>query len=335
MQQLAPLIETHFSSGYASDDGKPRPPVRGFGALPGDRPAPAQLSEAGKIQYQIRQASSGDTRSKTRVRFLDAVLGRCSGAIERHRCLLSMLPKAASKASVTSMPGPPTKSDRELLLESHRFLRTGEDDDGSWEAKLAQRYYERLYREYVICDLAGYKKGQIGFRWRVEAEVVQGKGQFHCGNKVCHSKQCLSSYEVDFKYVEDGKSKRELVKVRLCQSCACRLHYRSLRSARKRKRKEEAKAAKRRRRGKLEQVVQGDPIKVKSESEAEDVTSEDAVELEPEEDGDDGSPDNHSLIENPSDADVRTLEKLAWSGPDPLARTREDDFDDYFRDLLA
>ena len=72
------------------------------------------------------------------------------------------------------LPRTPCKTDFQLLKEAHRFIREDEDDDGSWESKLAQRYYQRLFKEYVICDLAGYKKGNIGFRWRTEAEVVQG-----------------------------------------------------------------------------------------------------------------------------------------------------------------
>merc|ERR1712139_137819 len=90
--------------------------------------------------------------------------------------------------------------------------------------------YERLFKEYVICDLAGYKKGHIGFRWRTEAEVYQGRGQFHCGHKRCNSKVGLRSFEVDFKYAEAGVQKRALVKVRLCEECAYKLHYKRLKS---------------------------------------------------------------------------------------------------------
>lgn len=68
------------------------------------------------------------------------------------------------------------KSDLQLLREHHRFIRQPEDEEGTWEARLAARYYERLFREYVICDLRGYRKGEIGLRWRTEAEVRSGKG---------------------------------------------------------------------------------------------------------------------------------------------------------------
>jgi hypothetical protein len=35
----------------------------------------------------------------------------------------------------------------------------------------------------VICDLTGYRKGQVGFRWRTQSEVLNGRGQFSCANK--------------------------------------------------------------------------------------------------------------------------------------------------------
>jgi hypothetical protein len=62
-----------------------------------------------------------------------------------------------------------------------RFIRTEEDDRAddsreAWEKRLARRYYERLYREYCIADLTRYREGQVGMRWRVEKEVIIGKG---------------------------------------------------------------------------------------------------------------------------------------------------------------
>merc|ERR1711933_138426 len=95
-----------------------------------------------------------------------------------------------------------------------------------------------------VCDLrlVWLQQRQVGFRWRTEAEVVQGKGQFRCGQKRCESKQNLGSYEVDFKYDEAGHSKRALVKVRLCINCAYKLHYKRVKAARKRQLKEERAA---------------------------------------------------------------------------------------------
>ncbi len=33
---------------------------------------------------------------------------------------------------------------------------------------MAKKYYDKLYKEYVIVDLSKYEKAQIGCRWRTE-----------------------------------------------------------------------------------------------------------------------------------------------------------------------
>ena len=106
----------------------------------------------------------------------------------------------------------------------------------------------RLFKEYAIADLSRYKEGAVGLRWRTEAEVVSGKGQFSCGAKRCANHNDLESYEVDFKYREAGEKKQALVKLRVCPDCAGRLNYRHARRKAKRQAKEEKREAKRRRR---------------------------------------------------------------------------------------
>jgi Folate-sensitive fragile site protein Fra10Ac1 len=54
---------------------------------------------------------------------------------------------------------------------------------------------------------------QIALRWRIEKEVVAGKGQFICGNKVCNAKEDLKTWEVNFAYAEQGEKKNALVKL--------------------------------------------------------------------------------------------------------------------------
>ena len=58
-------------------------------------------------------------------------------------------------------------------------MRTAEDDEesNSWEARLAKRYYEKLFKEYALADLSKYKEGRIAMRWRNEKEVIKGKGK--------------------------------------------------------------------------------------------------------------------------------------------------------------
>lgn len=54
---------------------------------------------------------------------------------------------------------------------------------------------------------------QIALRWRIEREVVAGKGQFICGNKVCDERSGLKSWEVNFAYLEQGEKKNALIKL--------------------------------------------------------------------------------------------------------------------------
>lgn len=102
----------------------------------------------------------------------------------------------------------------------------------SWEQRLAIRYYNRLFKEYALVDLTYYKVNKIGMRWRTEKEVIDGKGQFTCGEVHCSNinTKDLCSFEVPFKYsTKDGQKKSTLVKVRLCGPCALKLYYRKIR----------------------------------------------------------------------------------------------------------
>ncbi|XP_023004638.1 protein FRA10AC1 isoform X1 [Cucurbita maxima] len=120
----------------------------------------------------------------------------------------------------------PIKTDQDTLREGYRFIRSEEDDmDTSWEQKLVKRYYDKLFKEYCIADMTQYKSGKIGLRWRVEKEVMSGKGQFICGNKHCDEKDGLASYEVNFSYFEAGENKQALVKLVTCERCSKKLHY--------------------------------------------------------------------------------------------------------------
>lgn len=50
-------------------------------------------------------------------------------------------------------------------------------------------------------------------RWRIEKEVLDGKGQFICGNKKCIEKDFLKTWEVNFGYIEKNEKKNALVKL--------------------------------------------------------------------------------------------------------------------------
>uniref|UniRef100_A0A673ZUJ6 FRA10A associated CGG repeat 1 n=1 Tax=Salmo trutta TaxID=8032 RepID=A0A673ZUJ6_SALTR len=118
------------------------------------------------------------------------------------------------------------KSDLDVVRENHRFLWRDEDEEEmTWEKELAKKYYDKLFKEYCIADLSRYKENKFGFRWRVEKEVVSGKGQFLCGNKRCEKEDGLKSWEVNFAYVEQGEKRNALVKLRLCPECSFKLNY--------------------------------------------------------------------------------------------------------------
>ena len=121
------------------------------------------------------------------------------------------------------------RNDYDVLAEHHRFLWDDEDDEDneedSWEKRLAKRYFDKLYKEYCITDLSRYKENKIAMRWRVEKEVLDGKGQFVCGNRQCTEGEHLTTWEVNFGYVEQGVKKNALVKLRLCRSCSKKLNY--------------------------------------------------------------------------------------------------------------
>ena len=82
-----------------------------------------------------------------------------------------------------------------------------------------------------------HSTGRIGLRWRTEKEVIAGRGQFTCASKHCESDDNLHSYEVPFEYAEQGVTKNELVKVRVCINCARKLFYEKLKTMRRERRK--------------------------------------------------------------------------------------------------
>ncbi|XP_031842848.1 protein FRA10AC1 homolog [Nomia melanderi] len=120
------------------------------------------------------------------------------------------------------------KTDYDVIKENHKFLWDQDDDvPETWGARLAKKYYDKLFKEYCIADLSYYKQNKVALRWRTEKEVVVGKGQFECGNKKCKEKEDLKSWEVNFGYIEHGEKKNALVKLRLCPECSIKLNYRS------------------------------------------------------------------------------------------------------------
>ena len=82
---------------------------------------------------------------------------------------------------------PSTLSELAILQKHHQFIRE-EGEQGqqlsqatanSWEDKLAASWYQKLFREFALCDLSQYKTGGIAMRWRTEEEVLGRRGEVH------------------------------------------------------------------------------------------------------------------------------------------------------------
>ncbi|OJA12273.1 hypothetical protein AZE42_08149 [Rhizopogon vesiculosus] len=142
---------------------------------------------------------------------------------------MAALYKPYAPKTTTVSPTPVTEFD--ILKSSHKFLRDDADSEAntSWNDRLAQKYYESLYREFAICDLKHYKSGNFSLRWRTEREVLSGMGETTCANARCSehatSSSSLTTLELPFAYDEDGKRKEALVKVVLCSKCVRKIMW--------------------------------------------------------------------------------------------------------------
>lgn len=106
------------------------------------------------------------------------------------------------------------KTDRDVIFENMKFIWNEDDQPATWEERLAKKYYDKLFREYCICNLSKFKENKLANRFRTEKEVVGGKGQFTCGEISCTELEGLKTWEVNFAYAEAGEKKNALVKIR-------------------------------------------------------------------------------------------------------------------------
>lgn len=198
----------------------------------------------------------------------------------------------------------------------------------TWEKELAKKYYDKLFKEYCIADLSRYKENKFGFRWRIENEVISGKGQFLCGNKRCESKEGLKSWEVNFAYVEQGEKRNALVKLRLCPECSYKLNYHHKRkevTAKKRRRSKENLDVSKKSKSSKSRKNKDKRKHKKRRKEHSSSSSEESQE------SDKGSDDN----DDDEDADGPS-ESEHWKGPAPAVeeKSREEEFDEYFEDMF-
>lgn len=234
------------------------------------------------------------------------------------------------------------RNDYSVLREQHRFLWEADDKVDSWEKKLAKTYYDRLFKEYAIADLSRYKENKIALRWRIEKEVIEGKGQFVCGNKRCQNQEDLESWEVNFAYIEQGEKKNALVKLRLCPGCSLKLNYHHKRKLWKKKKKS-AKTSKKResKKHKKHSKSKDRHSKHKRKRASGEGTSKRDVSTS---ESDSDSSDSDVELEKPSKSEHQTSSEhsadhdsgAVWSKPAEafVEKSKEEEFDEYFKDML-
>nr|XP_023028051.1 protein FRA10AC1 [Leptinotarsa decemlineata] len=208
------------------------------------------------------------------------------------------------------------RNDHHVIRDNHKFLWDEEDSTDSWELQFARRYYDKLFKEYCIADLTFYKENKVALRWRVEKEVVSGKGQFICGNKKCSEEDGLRTWEVNFGYVEQGEKKNALVKLRLCPKCSKKLNYQS-------KKREVKRLKKKRILPKENKSSKGNVLEDNCSA-----TSSNSLLCEKEE-------EDERDIEESSDTSVLLNEESPWDKHKPVeSKSRDEEMEEYLQDLL-
>lgn len=227
-------------------------------------------------------------------------------AYERHKMLINhyVLYHPGSTAFL-QRDASKDKKDIDVIRENHQFLWESSDTPETWEQQLAKKYYDKLFKEYCICDLSRYKENKVGMRWRVEKEVISGKGQFTCGEKRCSEQEGLRTWEMNFSYQEQGAKKNALVKLRLCHYCSYKVNYHHKRKEvtrknRKRKNKDDSSRKDSKRKSKKDEAA------AEEEKDESSATSE-----------------------------TQKAEDI-WKGPAKLPddKSREEEFEEYLEDLF-
>lgn len=49
----------------------------------------------------------------------------------------------------------------DIIKENHQFLWEEDDAVDTWGKQLAKKYYDKLFKEYCICDLRRYKENKV------------------------------------------------------------------------------------------------------------------------------------------------------------------------------
>jgi protein FRA10AC1 len=224
-----------------------------------------------------------------------------------------------------AMKPTPTKSisELEILKRNHQFIREC-GSASSWEDRICQKYYDKLFKEYCLGDFSRYKTGAIGLRWRTKEECVQGKGHFSCGNLKCDKVLDLNSWEMNFAYLEHQEKKNALVKIRLCPDCSYKLHYKQM--------KEEKKMKKKRK-----QEAELDKDTAKKSRLGEDEGDEGPSGIDQVEKEADNEADNEANNEAEKDEEEEEKEVNIWAQTDQVGekeKTKEEEMEDYLASMF-
>lgn len=78
-----------------------------------------------------------------------------------HKHLINdYLLKRAGDTALLQRDASRDRTDADVLRENHKFL-WDEDDAETWEQQMAKKYYDKLFKEYCICDLSRYKENKV------------------------------------------------------------------------------------------------------------------------------------------------------------------------------
>ncbi|KAI9608830.1 hypothetical protein H4Q26_005019 [Puccinia striiformis f. sp. tritici PST-130] len=107
---------------------------------------------------------------------------------------------------------PTCKTELDILIERHQFIRDSDEQNLSWEDALAKKTYDQLFKELAVCDLSRWKEGKVAMRWRTASEVVEGKGHFTCANLRCvHHQPNLKSPDIPKKPTKSSSSFKDFI----------------------------------------------------------------------------------------------------------------------------
>lgn len=53
------------------------------------------------------------------------------------------------------------KRDIDVIRANHQFVWEADDSVDTWGKQLAKKYYDKLFKEYCICDLRRYKENKV------------------------------------------------------------------------------------------------------------------------------------------------------------------------------